>query len=111
MFKKNFQVRKPRHHYNTRQNHFYKTKAPGVKVEKLNFLDPKDQKKFPKLILYSLPYKYRRPSKIASWFCPYNWILLKGPSTAPAPPVFEIKFYKVKQEEEKIFKDPWPLGE
>ena len=111
MLKKNFKLRKPSHTYNTRLNCYFKTKAPGIKVEKLDYLDPKDQQKFPKLALYSLPYRYRRPNKIASWYCPYNWILLPGFKKTPAPPVFEIKFYKVKQEEEPTYSNPWPLEE
>ena len=97
MFKKNFKVRKPSHKYNTRLNHFYKTKALGIKVQKLNYLDPKDQDKFPFLVTYSLPFRYRKPTKLQSWYCPYNWVLLKGPSKAPAPLAIEIKFLKVKK--------------
>ena len=109
MFKKNFKLRKPLHTYHTRLNHYFKTKAPRIKVKKLDYLDPKDQAKFPTLALYSLPYRYRRPSKIASWYCPYNWVLLPGFRKALAPPLFDIKFYKVKQEEEPTYNLPWPL--
>ena len=111
MYKKNFQLRKPSQKYSTRLKIYFKTKAPGTKVEKLDYLDPKDQKKFPSLTLYSLPYRYRRPSKIASWYCPYNWVLLAGFKKAPASLAFEIKFYKVKLEEEPSLGNPWPLGE
>ena len=97
----------PKHTYNTRSNFSYKNKRAGIKVQNLEYLEPKEQAKFPQLICYSLPINYRK-QKI--WAPPgYIWTQF---GLIRTPPVFEIKFPKKaeKVQDPNSLYCPWPLS-
>ena len=88
--------------YITRKVYYLKYKAPGVKVQKLEYL------KNPKVFdpYYSIPLKYKKPGKL-SWITPKGRIFVIGFGHIPIPPVLTLKFPKefipfsdIKEEED-----------
>ena len=73
--------------YITRKVYYLIHKAPGVKVQDVNYLEK--PKKFDPF--YSVPLKYKKPSRIAGR-TPRNRISVVVIGYIPVPPIITLKF-------------------